>query len=198
MDDDNPYAPPKYGQFDHDLVGDLPNAAWRDGQLLVARKGAVLPDRCLKCNAPADGRPFKRSLSWASPYWALSILLIGPLLFLVVYVIFSRRGKVAVGLCPRHRKKRAQAIALGWFATLAGIVCIIGAGVASDSLTSVGIASDRVLATGIIVGIFLLLGGLIGGVVGSRVLVPTRIDKNFIWLSKVSPEYLASLPAWNM
>jgi hypothetical protein len=37
---------------------------------------------------------------------------------------------------------------------------------------------------------------MIGGALGARVLVPTRIDKNFIWLTKVSPEYLASFPDW--
>jgi hypothetical protein len=196
MDDENPYAPPKYAQLDRDLAGDFPDAAWRDGRLLMARKGAVLPDRCLKCNAPAEGAQFKRSLSWASPYWALSIFLIGPILFLVVYVIVSWRGKVTVGLCPLHRKKRGRAIALGWLTALAGIGCIIATGIASDSLTAMGISSNLLLSLGIGVGIVLLLAAMIGGAVGARVLVPTRIDKNFIWLTKVSPEYLASFPDW--
>ena len=194
MDDENPYAPPKYAQLDRDLVGEHPNAAWRDGRLLMARKGAVLPDRCLKCNAPAEGRPFKRSLSWASPYWALSIFLIGPILFIVVYVIVSRRGNVSVGLCPRHRKKRSRAIALGWLAALAGIGCMIATGIASDFITPFGISLNLFLSIGIGFGIVLLLAGIIGGAVCSKILVAARIDKNFIWLSKVSPEYLASFP----
>ena len=44
----------------------------------------------------------------------------------------------------------------------------------------------------------LLLVGMIGGVFGSRVLIPTKIDKHFIWLSKVSPEYLSGLRDWNI
>ena len=196
IDDENPYAPPKHAELDRDLLGENPNAAWRDKNLVRVRKGAVLLDRCIKCNGPADRRPFKRSLSWASPYWALSVFLIGPLLFVVVYVIVSRRGKVTVGLCPLHRKKRARAIALGWITSLAGIGCIIATGMAFDHLTSIGISSNLFLPIGIGLGILLLLVGLIGGAIGSRVLVATRIDKNFIWLSKVSPEYLASFPDW--
>ncbi|HEX3447629.1 MAG TPA: hypothetical protein VHS97_05215, partial [Isosphaeraceae bacterium] len=159
MDDENPYAPPKYAQLDRDLVGEHPNAAWRDGRLLMARKGAVLPDRCLKCNAPAEGRPFKRSLSWASPYWALSIFLIGPILFIVVYTIVSRRGKVSVSLCPRHRMERLRAIALGWLAALAGIGCMIATGVASDYITPFGISLNLFLSIGIGFGIVLILAG---------------------------------------
>jgi hypothetical protein len=51
MDDENPHAPPKYAQLDRDLAGDFPDAAWRDGRLLMARKGAFelpppQPARC--------------------------------------------------------------------------------------------------------------------------------------------------------
>jgi hypothetical protein len=31
---------------------------------------------------------------------------------------------------------------------------------------------------------------------GSRVLVPRRIDEHYVWLSHVSPEYLAEFPDW--
>jgi hypothetical protein len=196
MDDENPYAPPKYGQLDRDLLQENPNAAWRDKGLLMARKGAVLPDRCLKCNGLAEGYQFRRSLSWVSPYWLVTVLLVGPLLFAIVFFIVRRRGKVTVGLCPLHRKKRARAIALGWLTALAGIGCIIATGMAMDHHTSIGISSNRFLPIGIGVGIVLLLVGMIGGAVGSQVLVPTRIDKDFIWLSKVSPGYLASFPDW--
>ncbi len=50
----NPHAAPEteisLGPRAPDDVG-----AWRDGPLLVMIKGAELPDRCLKCNQPADG-----------------------------------------------------------------------------------------------------------------------------------------------
>src|SRR5262249_29712640 len=38
---------------------------WRDGSLLVMQKGATLPNRCLKCNAPGDGQWVTRTLRLA-------------------------------------------------------------------------------------------------------------------------------------
>jgi hypothetical protein len=107
MDEFNPYAPPKSLELEESFLVEHANAAWRDGKFLRVRTDAVLPDRCLKCNAPAEGYQFKS-------------------------------------------------------------------------------------------GIGLLLAGLIGGLFGSRILVPVRIDKHFIWLSKVSPLYLATFPDANV
>jgi hypothetical protein len=107
MDEFNAYAPPKFAESDEGGLLEHANAAWRDGKLLMVRKGAILPDRCLKCNEPAEGYQFKS-------------------------------------------------------------------------------------------GFGLFSAGLIVGMVGSRVLVPARIDRHFIWLSKVSPLYLATFPDANV
>ena len=65
---ENPYAPPKTERLESDRLLDQPDQAWRDRKLLVVRKkGAVLPDRCLKCNAPAEGYRFTRDVSWIRP-----------------------------------------------------------------------------------------------------------------------------------
>ena len=37
---------------------------WRSGNLLVMRKGAQLPDRCVKTNQPAYGKRLKLLLQW--------------------------------------------------------------------------------------------------------------------------------------
>jgi hypothetical protein len=187
MDEFNPYAAPKAALLPEDRVHEPPGEAWQDRNLLKARKGAVLPDRCVKCNVPAEGYQFKRSLTWLSPYWFIALLVVGPLPFLVVYLIVSKKGKITVGLCPQHRKRRRQAIALGWLTAFVGIGAMI----------ATGFVPDRFLAIPLISGLVILLGGMIGGSVGSRVLLPDRIDKNFIWLRKVSPEYLATFPYWN-
>jgi hypothetical protein len=169
MDDNNPYAPPKSWAFDqvHLLVD--PNAAWRDGNLLMTRKGAVLPDRCLKCNATAEGYQFERTLSWISPWWILVLLVLGPLLFAIVYLAVRKQGKVTVGLCPRHRSRRSRIIALSWVTGLAGVGSIIAAGTVPESIVPIPV----------IAGIVLLFVSLIGGSFGSRVLVPKRIKKRF-------------------
>jgi hypothetical protein len=80
IDDDNPYAAPKADVLVKDRHLDSSSDAWRDGKMLVVRKGAELPDRCLKCAAPARGYRFSRSLSWHKPVWALTFL-ISPILY---------------------------------------------------------------------------------------------------------------------
>ncbi|MGB2611043.1 MAG: hypothetical protein WBC80_18870, partial [Isosphaeraceae bacterium] len=112
IDDDNPYAAPKADVLVKDRHLDSSSDAWRHGKMLVERKGAELPDRCLKCAAPGRGYRFNRSLSWHKPVWALTFLMI-IILYAHVYLFVRWRARVAVGLCPRHRRNRARAIALG-------------------------------------------------------------------------------------
>jgi len=187
MDDfENPYAPPQSELSSKERHLERPDEGWRDGKVLVARKGAELPDRCLKCNAPADGYRFSRTLSWVRPAWLL-LFLISPLLLVLVYLIVRRRAKVTVGLCEHHRRIRTRAIARGWLTALAGIATMISAAAVPDNLAPVA-------AIG---GFCLVVAGLIGGAIGSRVLIVRRIDKHFVWLNKVSPEYLAAFADWN-
>jgi hypothetical protein len=192
-DGDNPYAPPQSEAMKRDRHLDYPDPAWRHGNTLVARKGAELPDRCIKCNAPAEGYRFSRNLSWHSPGWYL-LIFVSLLIYILVYFLVRWQGRVTVGLCEQHRRKRKQAILWGWLSALGGIGLIVAAGTYSDT---VRIGASPLIPIGFIGGVVLVLGGLIGGMIGSQVLVPTRIDKNFIWLKKVSPDYLAELPDWN-
>jgi len=71
IDDDNPYVAPKAEVLVQDRHLDSSTDAWRDGKLLVVRKGAELTDRCLKCAAPTKGYRdrFSRLLSWHKPFW---------------------------------------------------------------------------------------------------------------------------------
>jgi hypothetical protein len=73
-DDNNPYAAPKADVLVKDRRLDSSSDAWRHEKMLVVRKGAELPDRCLKCAAPARGYRLSRSLSWHKPVWAPTLL----------------------------------------------------------------------------------------------------------------------------
>ena len=104
MEDVNPYAAPR-----HDLaLGAAPNepgdSVWRDGNLLVMRKGAVLPDCCVKCNAPAEGRRLKVGVVWHGPIDFLGMRL---------PYLESHRAKIEVGLCKVHRRRIRVAAAWG-------------------------------------------------------------------------------------
>jgi hypothetical protein len=192
-DGDNPYAPPKSEPLKGDRHLDYPDPAWRHGNTLVARKGALLPDRCIKCNAPAGGYRFSRNLTWHASGWYL-LILISLFVYLLAYLLIRWRGEVTVGLCERHRMKRKRAIIWGWLSALSGIGLLIAAISFSESAR---LNPNPLVPIGIIGGLVLLLAGLIGGMLGSQVLVPTRIDKHFIWLRRVSPDYLVELPDWN-
>ena len=183
MSDFNPYAAPKT-----DLVADGPSPEdtddiWRDGKLLVFRKGAVLPDRCLKCNEPAGGYRFTRNVSWHEPNWIILILL-GPLIYIIVALCIRKQAKVSAGLCERHRRLRVRAIAIGWLAGLGGIgVIVLGA---SNEWPAVTIA-----------GVDTFFFGLIYGIVGSQVFSPKKIDKYYVWLNKVDLHYRAAFSERN-
>jgi hypothetical protein len=190
-DGDNPYAPPKSEVMKRDHHLDYPDQAWRHGNTLVARNGAELPDRCIKCNAPAGGYRFSRNLTWHPSGWYL-LIFVHLLIYILVYFLVRWRARLTVGLCKRHRTRRKRAIFWGWLCSLTGIGLLITAISLSGTPTP-----DPLVLTGIIGGPVLLLAGLIGGMIGSQVLVPIRIDKNFVWLKRVSPDYLAELPDWN-
>ncbi len=184
MELENPYAPPKAELHESPRQPERTDG-WRDGSMLVVPKGAELPDRCLKCNAPAQGYRFVRNLSWLNPLWFV-LFLMSPLIYIIVYFILRKRGRVAAGLCQRHRKLRRRAIAIGWLTELAGIAVIL-----------IPLAFSTWNPTiPVIGGIVLLLVGFVGGRIGAQVLIPKRINKEFIWLDKVSRELLAEYPAW--
>jgi hypothetical protein len=182
----NPYAAPKADQYESDLAFDDHEVAYRDGKTLMVRKGAVLPDRCIKCNSPADGYQFTRTLSWHRSVYYL-VFLVSPLLYVLIYFSVRWSGKVTVGLCQRHRARRRWAITLGWLGSLIGLGLLIAAafleGAARDLAPFAGVG-----------GVVLWFASMIGGIIGASVLNPTKIDKNFIWLKKVSPAYLDTFP----
>ena len=88
----------------------------REGSLLVMSPEAVLPDRCVKCNNPADGRRHVVSLSWSPSSTNLFQLVI----FWMFSVLWmrSRRAEVEVGICRRHlswvRRRALWAPAASW------------------------------------------------------------------------------------
>ncbi len=178
MSDFNPYAAPK-----SEIVEQKREGLWRDGPLLVIGKGTELPDRCLRCNEPAHGYRLKRTFSWHKPAWYL-LVLFNLIIYIIVAMCVRWTAKVSAPFCPRHRSMRRRAIALGWLGSLAGIGLIVFG------------ASYPDYAIVIAVGVCVFLGSLISGVVSSQMVVPKRIDKNFVWLKKVSPDFLAELPDW--
>ena len=154
---------------------------WRDNSTLVMHKYASLPDRCIKCNAPANGMRIRRKLSWhPSAYYLL--LLINVIIFVVVASIVRKRATIEVGLCEHHYSKRRRDLKISWSMAIGGVM-----------LFFLG-ASDLIPEAGILIGLILVLTAIIYGAITAPVVKPSRIDDRFICLKNVNSDYLSEFP----
>jgi len=156
---------------------------WRSGRKLVTSVNATFPQRCLRCNAPADGKPIKRKLYWHPPAVYLALLL-GIIVYVVIAMVTRKNALAFVSICQPHRSARRMVILISWLLVLGGI----GAGIA-------GIANESGWLGGL--GGVAFLGGLIFGIVRGRLIVPYKIDKDHMWLGGCGAEFLAGFPEWN-
>ena len=156
---------------------------WRSNRQLVTRSETPMPDRCVKCNAPANGFRLKRQLFWHHP--AIYVLvLISVLIYAIVALIVRKKAMLHIGLCAAHRTQRKRTIAGCWLGALLGLGALI-AGIGG---------ADWVIG---LVGAVVLLAALIVGAVRGGVVSAAKIDKNIVRVKGVCPDFLASLPEWN-
>ena len=155
---------------------------WRNKSTLVMSKNARLPNRCVKCNEPADVPPLKRRLTWHHPAFYL-IIFVALLIYVIVALVVRQTANVEVGLCEKHKAKRKRDILITWSLVLLGVVGFALAIVASDGNYA-------------LLGLLLLLVGTVYGIVTTRIVNATRIDKDFVFLSGVNKDYLDQLPQW--
>lgn len=182
----NPYQSPLAAQVVDGLQIHDSEGLWRKGKILVMRRNAQLPNRCVKSNQPTDLR-LQRNLQWHHPMIALTIL-IGLLVYIILAVILTKKATIHIGLSDEWFAKRRQAILIGWVTALGSI-----------ALGVIGIVMvDQVPACGwlILVGFITFFVGIIYGAVCARMVSPSRIDDEYVWLKGVCPEYLAELPDW--
>jgi hypothetical protein len=173
----NPYAPPT-----HDPTALRPAPAggcWREGDAAVVRRpDAELPDRCVRCNQPAEGYRLQRKLYWHHPAVYL-VIVFSPLIYVILALIMRKTTTVRVGLCPAHRKRRRNGMLIGWIGVLVSIT-VCTAGISSDT--------PEVIFGGI--GLFLIFP--IVGIAMAQVIAPKRMDQYFAWL-RVGKPFLESL-----
>lgn len=184
-DPDNPYAPPR-----SDLQGPAEDPAvagvWRRGDLLVMEPGAVLPERCIVCNGPAD-LYHPKNLYWHHP--AINyLMLLNKVLFLVVSLLAKKKVQVDLPLCHCHERRRKR------WATVAAILIMIGIVVWSASGTQIQNNERGLFELLIMVGGFFVCTGLIVLGTGGTPAYAAHIDEDYIWLKKVHDSYLDRLP----
>ncbi len=76
--------------------GAMPRSMWRQGRLLVAASDAILPPRCIKCNAPAAGPTISHRLLWRPRPRKLSFRLF-PLTPIIVFPLLGLALQPAPG-----------------------------------------------------------------------------------------------------
>ncbi|HEX3999211.1 MAG TPA: hypothetical protein VHX65_11725 [Pirellulales bacterium] len=183
----NPYAAPVASLVPETESGPFADGVWREANLLVVRKGSLLPDRCVKCNEPMAGRRKRQTHYWHSPW--LYILIISPIIFIIVSMIVRQSVVLQTGVCRRHRAQRNRILLVAWLLFFGGIGAIIYGACLLDDRQTQDFGWPTILA-----GCGLIIGGAIYGVICSRLLWPKRIDPYFAWMNGASSVYLAELP----
>ena len=187
---ENPYQPPTQPPLKPGVppvvAQPMEVGLWRKDHLLVMHKSAELPAICVKSGQPAKRR-LRRSLSWHHPAIFLTIL-ISVLVYVILALVLRKTATIHIGLSDRWFAIRRRAIIVGWICALAGIgVFVLGIAYAEQADWIVGLIPG---------GLVLFFFGLIYGLVRARMVVPTRINDQYIWLKGVNPSLLAELPPW--
>ncbi|HEY8977494.1 MAG TPA: hypothetical protein VIN75_24985 [Burkholderiaceae bacterium] len=172
----NRYAPPKAAVEDRPAEAEM----WREGKVLVMRKGGAFPDRCIKCNAPSVEPRRRYRLTWHSP-WLYLLILLALLLYALVAFIVRKTAIVHVGLCERHQKRVLWGRIIGWGGLALELALLCAAAMLHEELF--GIAAG-----------LLVVPWLIASVVVNRLLLPQRIDDKYVRLKGCGPDFLRSLP----
>ncbi len=157
------------------------NSIWRKNSVLIMTRQALLPDRCIKCNEPSD-RKLKRNLSWHHPALYL-VVLAGVLFYAILALILRKSATIEIGLCENHSALRKRDMVITWALGLLSVGSFFLA-IQFEDLTFAGI------------GVLLILATAVYGIVRVRVVTPTKIDENLIWLKGFNRDYLADLPEW--
>jgi hypothetical protein len=163
-------------------VGTPGSGVWRDQDTLIVSKGAELPDRCVKCNAPAPGPRLKKTFSWHHPAIYL-LILVALLIYFVVAMVLRKKATVGLGLCSEHMAKHGKSVLISWL--------LIAFGVGAFLLPILG--ADNIF---MLLGVLLLLAGAIYALVTVRIVSVVKIDDQFARLKGFNKDYLDELPRW--
>lgn len=146
-------------------------------------QSAVLPPAmCIRCGAPADGKPLTKTYYWHHP--ALYLAILGGLLIYVILAVVLRKSiKVTVPLCARHRQRRSIAVTLAWVLPLVGIADAI---IVPQFNVDVGIV--------VLLCVTLILAGIVIWAVVAMPIRPKKIDQFYGDFSGFCETYLQQFP----
>jgi hypothetical protein len=158
-----------YASAQHPPTPVWTDGIWRDGACVVIRRGARLPHRCIRCNAPGDGPQV-----WVRLWWQEEEILF------------------RASLCESHSAIRARNTRLGSPLILAGvclIVAVLVVVVASSTFKWV------MYLIGFAVAAALIVAGLVFRYVGGAHLTLQSITPEAGWVTGFCADFVGSLPA---
>ena len=158
---------------------------WRDGDHLKMKIHSVLPNRCVKCNRPAQTREHV-VLFW-HPSWLYLLVLPCFLIYFLVALPVRKTAEIDIGLTSAWARKRRLAF------LLASIICLAGMGVLIAGIVRNKGETEPIT---IVTGIGLIAGGLSYGRRKASLVTAWRITNEFVWLEGVCRDYLNELPDW--
>jgi hypothetical protein len=161
---------------------------WRDGTLLVVRKGETFPDRCVKSNLPAHGRRVQQAAErgYAMPFL---VHFWNPIAGVLIERWITKSVTFSVGLSDEWCRKRRRAFCL------AGGITIVSFAAMAYGISLIGDNWDVGMWL-VSLGLLSSLGGLLYGLNASTLVTASRITENYFWLKGVHPDFLADLPEW--
>lgn len=198
MASDNPYSSPQTDSYVAKSQETPTEDAWRDGPYLVLRrKGADLPDRCIICDEQAIGRPLRFTVRERMPDSAVIVGILFALPLLLAYYSFLEKARLKPGLCAYHHAMEQKSRLVCLSLLLAGIALIFSSFLLPGTLERIGVDEAAVA----MVSIALLLLGLMSAACGAahailrrKLLTAKKVDRQFVWLANVAPAYLARFP----
>src|SRR5262245_43504290 len=84
----------------------------RDGKILVVPSGSTLPPFCVKCGAPATGKPLRKTFRWHES-WLYVLILAGLLIYAIVATVVQKKMLLEVPFCDEHRSWRKRMNIIG-------------------------------------------------------------------------------------
>ena len=155
-------------------------AIFQRGNQLAIQKGLTLPECCIKCGAPATGRPIKRNLQWHPP-WVSVLILVAVLIYIIVAMVLRKTGTIYVHMCEEHRQRRKIILLVGWITTPGLLIGGIAAGIYFENG---GLAALGFLGFVVSLIVFLIIGKLVH---------VAEIDDQYVYLKKIAPNVMSNL-----
>ena len=145
-----------------------------------------LPDVCMVCGQPATDQ-INRTFSWYPPWVTLTFLIAWPL-FLVLMLVMTKRMRVEVPICEKHRGYWWKRQMLMWLPLLVLLLAGVGAMIAASAAAPRNSDLTGFVCVGF--GGLFFVWLIIAAVIQNMMVRPTEITDRTITLKKVHDEFV--------